>query len=414
MRNHLENRFRGYVLLSIKSEKIQRFFHLCAFRGLTLWNVECAAQDYKACVSTVDFKKLQPICRKTNTRVHILRKFGLPFFFSRNRKRKAFFLGIFLCMALLYGLSRHIWQIQITGNQANTTPVILSYLDELEVFQGVQKNKLNCGKISASIRQEFPNITWVSTKIEGTKLRITIQENDVQGGMVKEEGQPCDLVAAHSGKIVSMVTREGVPVKREGETCKKGEVLVSGRVEIKNDSQEVVRYEYVAADADVKIQYELSYKDTFPLKYQERVYQEKTKKRYGLRWGDWRLALGGGLAPQGHQDVVTELLQCPLTGGFPNPIYLERQRLRSYRVVTRFYTQKEAKEKAVQRLQNTYEKLLEEGIEISQNKVKTTVDEKSCVSEGKLVVNSSTGKTVAIEDLSQPEIPKIEAGQEEQ
>ncbi|MFQ8689995.1 MAG: sporulation protein YqfD, partial [Blautia sp.] len=76
MRNHLENRFRGYVLLSIKSEKIQRFFHLCAFRGLTLWNVECAAQDYKACVSTVDFKKRQPICRKTNTRVHILRKFG--------------------------------------------------------------------------------------------------------------------------------------------------------------------------------------------------------------------------------------------------------------------------------------------------------------------------------------------------
>ena len=194
-------------------------------------------------------------------------------------------MGIVLCMCLLYGFSTHIWQIQITGNHTNSTPAIRGYLDELEVFQGVQKNRLNCAKISAAIREEFQNITWVSTKIEGTKLLITVQENDIQAGTVKEDQAPSDLVAEHSGKIVSMVTRQGVPLKKPGDTCKKGETLVRGRVEIKNDSQEVVRYEYVDSDADVKIEYQLQYEDIFPLKYQERVYEKKEKHSYGYGLG---------------------------------------------------------------------------------------------------------------------------------
>ena len=175
---------------------------------------------------------------------------------------------------------------------------------------------------------------------------ITVQENDIQAGTVKEDQAPSDLVAEHTGKIVSMVTRQGVPLKKPGDTCKKGETLVRGQVEIKNDSQEVVRYEYVDSDADVKIEYQLQYEDIFPLKYQERVYEKKEKHSYGLWLGNWRVFLGREQKAGKNQDSFTQWLPLGITKGFPIPVYLERRSLRSYQTVTRYYSEKEARQKA--------------------------------------------------------------------
>lgn len=48
-----------------------------------------------------------------------------------------------------------------------------------------------------------------------------------------------------------MVTRQGTPLVRAGDEIKKGQELVSGIVDITDDSQEVIRYAYVQADADI-------------------------------------------------------------------------------------------------------------------------------------------------------------------
>ena len=47
------------------------------------------------------------------------------------------------------------------------------------------------------------------------------------------------------------MTRTGIPQVHVGDTVKKGDILVSGRVEIVNDSKEVIGYQYCHADADI-------------------------------------------------------------------------------------------------------------------------------------------------------------------
>ena len=381
---------------------MQRFLQMCAFHGLIFWRMTCIGEGYEVCLSVRDFRRLAPICRKTKTKVHILEKHGLPFFLAKNRKRKAFFLGFLLCAGLLYGFSGHIWQIQITGNYSNSTPAIRDFLGEMDVILGTAKKDLNCAAISSAIREEFSNITWVSTKIDGTKLKITVKENNILSEMKAEESSPSDLIAAHSGRIVSMITRQGTPVKKVGELCEKGEVLVSGRIEIKNDSQEAVRYEYVKADADVIVEYRLQYKDQFPLKYQQRVYAEKEKKSYMVGIGRWRFGSAVPVAGE-NQDVVREQFVWAPSRGFSCPLILEKQRLRSYQITTRVYSREEAEEKAEGRLQAVLEKFLEKGVEISQNNVTITLNNNSCVSEGILVVQGESGEDRLIEDMAQPE-----------
>ena len=79
---------------------------------------------------------------------------------------------------------------------------------------------------------------------------------------------PCNLISDLDGKIVNMVIRNGTPLVKTGDICKQGDILVSGEVPILNDSQEVVRVEYVPADADIYVRHQIAYyrRSPFPMK----------------------------------------------------------------------------------------------------------------------------------------------------
>ena len=122
----------------------------------------------------------------------------------------------------------------------------------------MSKKKINCSEVAAAVRKNFPEITWVSARIEGTRLILNIQEGIIQKE-INSNTSPCNLLADKDGVITDMIVRRGIPVKKPGDSCKKGELLVSGELHIMNDSQEVLRKEYVHADADIFISRQISY-----------------------------------------------------------------------------------------------------------------------------------------------------------
>ena len=68
-----------------------------------------------------------------------------------------------------------------------------------------------------------------------------------------------------------------------GDSVKKGDILVSGRVEILNDSGEVTGYHYLKSDADIRGQTSIVYEERQNLTYTAKKY-ENIKKEY--RSGD--------------------------------------------------------------------------------------------------------------------------------
>ena len=96
--NRLIRFLKGYVRIRLMSRDPERFLNLCARNRILLWQLVNRNGSYEMYLSTADFFRLHALCRKSGSRVKVLRKYGLPFFFYRNRKRKAFFAGIFLCI----------------------------------------------------------------------------------------------------------------------------------------------------------------------------------------------------------------------------------------------------------------------------------------------------------------------------
>lgn len=383
---------RGYVRIRLTSKEPERFLNLCAANHILLWNLLHTEHGYEMNLSVSSFFSLKPICKKSCSRIRVLEKHGLPFFFHKSGKRKAFFLGAVTGFCLLFVLSCFIWNIHIEGNYANSTAELLGCLQRHQITHGTPKKNLHTAEIAELLRREFPSITWVSVKIEGTQLVLNIREN-IDGYLEQEADEsPVDLVAQKDGTVLSMITRSGTPLSQAGKACKKGEVLVSGVLEILDDSQEVMQREYVHADADIKIRTSCPYYREFPLRHSVRSYCGKVEKEYFFQLLRYRFSTGKAGKREKNRDCYTKIVPVRLTEHFYLPLLYGCTQVRAYEKKQQLYTKKEAKALAEEYLEQFSENLEEKGVQIIRKNVKIEITDTKCTAKGELIVSEEAVK----------------------
>lgn len=396
------NRLRkGYVTVNIQGEQTERFLNLCRARNIRIWNLKRESESsLTGCLEVRDFFRLSPVHRKTRVKIHILEKHGLPFFFYRSKKRKAFFLGVLICVILLSFFSGRLWEIDVEGNVRNSTTEILGFLEQQGIEHGMAKDKIRCSEIAAKIRERYPDITWVSAQLDGTKLLLTVKEGIFVQNDEKKETSSCNIMAERDGEIVKMVTRAGIPVKKVGDTCQKGELLVSGILELKNDSQEVVRYEAVHADADIYIKRQKAYYHEIPMIYDADECTGAERKGFYLKLANIYLGVGERAKDNWYQ--MTEEKKLYLTRSFRLPVSIGYITQKQYKTVRKEYTEDEVRKLAWRTLQLHEEKLIQKGVQISANNVKIEIDHKTCISKGFLEIIEKIGEETPVEIPEQP------------
>lgn len=399
---------RGYVRLCVAGYSPERFLNMCCYHQLYIWGLEPTENGYEMYMSISDFRKLKPLVRKTHTKVILAGRYGFPFFLARYRKRKLFFAGLFLCAVLLRVYSLFIWDIHFEGNERYPDTTLAEFLESEGVAPAMLRSRVDCPGIVKAIRKEYNDIVWVSASIDGSRLKIQIKENEdtfpeegvekpeneesptgkdasaVSGG---EEEKPVDLVAASDGVITEIVTRSGVPQVHVGDTVKKGDILVLGRVEVVNDSQEVVGYQYHRADADVFADTQMEYTDTLSLVYQEKVYDGKKKYQPFIRLADWTISAGSIKNKYDHSEMFTEETQVRLGENFYLPFSYGLKSAKSYSFTEKTYTEEEARQILSLDFNRFCEDLEEKGIQIRENSVKIHLYENSATASGTLYLN---------------------------
>lgn len=379
----------GSVTILVRGNQLERFLNLCRSRNISMEHIRRKEGQITARIKIRDFFRLRPVRNKTGVHIQVTEKQGMPFFFLRSKKRKAFFAGFSLGLVLLFFLSGRIWNIHIQGNVQNSKPEILEFLEKQGVSHGMAKASVSCSEIAAAVRKQFPEITWVSARIEGTRLILEIQEGISEKREVQEE-TPCDLIANQDGTIVKMIVRSGVPVKKPGDTCKKGEVLVSGEVHIMNDEQEIQRYEYVHSDADIYISRKISYYKEIPLKNETLKKTGEESSGWYVKVGKWYLEIFGHKGDDWRK--YSEEHPLYLTENFRLPLALGKVKQIKYRQTAGVYTEREAEDLAVSQLQDYERELMEKEKQILENHVRISVSKTACTARGTILVVEKTGK----------------------
>ena len=385
---------QGYIRLCVAGYSPERFLNMCCFHNFFIWGLEPTEKGYEMYMSISDFRKLKPIIRKTHTKVTLEGRYGFPFFLARYRKRKLFFAGLFLCAVLLRAYSLFIWDIHFEGNERYPDTTLAEFLESEGVAPAMLRSRVDCPGIVKAIRKEYNDIVWVSASIDGSRLKIQVKENEdtfpeKDASVVPDGGEekPVDLIASADGVVTKIVTRSGVPQVHVGDTVKKGDILVLGRVEVVNDSQEVVSYQYHRSDADVFADTQMEYTDTLPLAYQEKVYDGKKKYQPFIRLADWTVSVGSIKNKYEHSERVTEETQIRLGENFYLPLFYGMKSVKSYSLVERTYSEEEARRLLSLDFKRFCEDLEEKGVQIRENDVKIHLYEDSASASGTVYLN---------------------------
>lgn len=399
---------KGYLFIRVEGYSPERFLNACSYKGVELWGLTSAGGAYNMYVTLGDFRKSKDVLKKTGTRVRILKRYGLPFFLHRYRKRKLFFAGAVMGCFLVYFLSLFIWEIDIQGNEKRTDETLLSYLKTTDVYCGMSTAHVDCEKIAQDIRKQFQDIVWVSASLKGTRLVIRIKENELEESRTEESREGTDLVADRDCMIVSMVTRQGVPVAAGGLQVKKGDLLVSGRVEIKNDAGEVTGYRYCNAQADIVGQYSVDYEDEIQREYEIHVYQtEKGKpvkqEELFLRVEGRTFFIGRLKNSYPKYEFYTWESQLRIGTGFQFPVFWGKRTVIPYEAKTAAYSDRQLRILLTERFYKSCSDMEKKGLEIIENDVKIYTEKNAAAAKGVITVKGPVTSEQPTEVLPLPD-----------
>ncbi|WP_295631997.1 sporulation protein YqfD [uncultured Intestinimonas sp.] len=327
------NFLRGSVLFTVTGAFPERFLNLCAQAGVGFWDLEWLdPHTLRLRVSRRDARRVGPLAEKVLCEARARRHLGFPYFLAGFRKRYALLLGLALSLAAVCLLSRFVLTIEVSGNKTVSTAAILTELSRQGVRVGAYGPGLDVRRISQESLLRLDGLAWMSINLHGTRAEVLVREK-LPEPEVRDESTPANVVAQADGVILDLEVLDGQAAFREGEAVLRGEVVISGTMDLREP-------EYSAVDAGQRLVHARG--NVWARTYRTLTAQiplEAQVKRYtGEEEIQWSLlALGrtvnffgkGGVFSEGY-DKIVETHPLTLPGGRVMPLALRRTEYRAY------------------------------------------------------------------------------------
>lgn len=275
---------QGYVRVEIEGYYIERFINICQIKHILIWNLkkEKGVRLYLN-IGIKDFKKLKNIARKTNCKIKIKKKRGIPFVINRYKKRKFFAILLILISISIYISSLYIWNIDIDVENNLQIGNIEEDLFNLGLKKGAKKSKIEIDKLITKIRLKRNDISWIGIEIKGTNAIVKIVKTDEKPEII-DNNDYCNIVASKSGTIEKIIAQNGTAIVKEGDEVKKGDLLIAGYMEGKYTEKRLV---HSLGEVRAKIKYSESTK--IPLNTENTIKTGKYEKKYKIKFKNFQI-----------------------------------------------------------------------------------------------------------------------------
>ena len=366
--------FRGYVTIRFPLHCKERILNLCSMNHINVWDIYVKDTYLCASIYLCDFRKLRPIMRKCRTKAVVLERYGLPFLYPKLRKKAVLGIASLLCVCALYVSSGFIWKIEYEGNTTLTRDRLSDFLEEYQIHIGTRKKNIDIASLEKEMRKRFDVLTWVSVKIDGTDLILSVKEYDTPVEVVKKEAteeilRSIDLVANKDGTVLEMLIRNGTPRIKAGDEVKEGDILIEGKFPIMNDDGTLREYKDCTADADIYVSRKEVFFAELPFTYTKKAYTGRTYTTYDVLTGN-HLAELPPHEPYLYEDRMTE---CIANIGSFMPFktgQITSSKHREYLLIEQEYTRKEAELILNRKILHFLKTLEEKGVQIIEKNVK--------------------------------------------
>lgn len=361
---------------------------------IRLRNIRTQDKKTTIMVEFSDKEEILEMMERLNIEVLACRDRGIYTFITQFPviKAAAFVSMIFVLLMMINSL--FIWKISVDGNYSYTSNQIIRFVNRLNIKEGIVKNKIDCDAIEKAIRNQYDDISWVCAEVKGTNLMIHIKENYITEISVKED-KPYDLTAGKEAEIVSVLVRKGKPNVKVGDKIKKGHVLISGVVDVFDESEQKLFTHFCNADGEIIGKTVYQYEDKLAIKYQKKVVKkERTYYLPCISGYQWNAFQAGK-----NRDVSYSQKQWKGFGNFYLPIVMEKYQVSDYTYEKDNYTKKEAEYILHNNLAYKLATMEQKGYKILKKNVKMEKANNQYILSGKIICLEPLG-TVSYIDVS--------------
>lgn len=217
----------GFVRIRVSGPAAERFVNLVAARGESLWRMRRTARTIEADVSLRTFRRLRPAARRTRSRVRIIRRRGLPFLLRGAGRRPLLVAGAVVSAVALFLLSSVVWVVRIEGAEQFDPGLLREVVASLGVRPGVLKSAVDPRQVERALILSVNGIAWAAVEMQGVVVSVHVVEK-VPLERPDVLVPPAHVLAAKDGVIQTLIVLVGQPVVKEGDTVRKGQILVRG------------------------------------------------------------------------------------------------------------------------------------------------------------------------------------------
>lgn len=280
----------GYVILHMRGKYVERFINLAIRAGLEIWDIQrMKNQEFRIKLRLLHFFRLKPILKETGTRMHIVKRTGLPFHLVSLYKRKGLILGFLLFFIILYMLSGLVWKVEVSGGDSITKGKVLQVARELGIKKGAVKWKLeDVNILQTKLQNRIDEASWIGVKMNGVVAKITVVEK-VRPEKTEQQ-LPRHLVAKKKAIISKYTAERGVPKITRHQLVNPGDILISGIIGPADDPS---KQHAVSAKGEVWGEIWYDSVISIPLKQQYQRLTGTTKTSQYLVLGKFKLKLWG-------------------------------------------------------------------------------------------------------------------------
>lgn len=369
------NYILGYVNVVIEGYYIERLINICRNQKITIWHLKRKGNiQLTLKVGKKDFKEMAKIAKKTQCRIKIEKKKGVPFVVHRYKKRKIFAV-LLMMLIILMGISSHfIWNVEIREEEGNIIEGIEKDIEQCGLKSGILKAKVNTKEVINEIRLKRNDIAWMGIELKGTNAIVKMVKSAEKPEIINEE-EYCSVVSDKVGVITKINAQNGTAAVKVGDTVKEGAPLIYGWMEGKYTGQ---RYVHAKGEVQAKVWYSKTTKILY--ESTERKKTGKAENKYQVKFNNFTINLSKRLSKFKIYDTIDEEKKFKISSDFYLPISIVKTTNEEIIETPKTYTMEEAKDLGVKQLEeqldqeigdlnkivnkniNTYEK--EDGLEV--------------------------------------------------
>ena len=220
---------RGYIDFAISGSLPETFLNTLTESGISVWNVKSREGVIYARTLALNYRYIVGSARKKNVRVRVIRKYGVPFFLHRNRKRIGIPIGSVCFLVIFAILSKFIWYVNIYGNENIPYSRAKSVLEELGVHEGAKAKFDSLRDLQNKALLRFGDLSWITINTEGSTAEAKMTETTKE--TTENPEKHYNITAKCGGQIIRADVEKGMPYVQSGDAVAQGSLLIGGFVQ---------------------------------------------------------------------------------------------------------------------------------------------------------------------------------------